>query len=95
MPYRPDPVIDMTPDGRFRAPPAPPRLPLATRIVVGAIVLAVLAGGLALAALALWLALLLIPVAIAAAVVAYLAFRFQVWRAQKSSLSRQRDIFRP
>jgi hypothetical protein len=37
------------------------------------------------AALALWFALLLIPVAVAAVVIAWLAFRYQVWKAGRSS----------
>jgi uncharacterized membrane protein YdbT with pleckstrin-like domain len=71
-------LLDMNPDGSFRDPP---QAPLATRLALGAIVVAVLAGGLALAALAFWLAIILIPLAIGAALVAYLGFRFQLWRA--------------
>lgn len=71
-------LLDMNPDGSFRDPP---RAPLASRIALGAIVIAVLAGGIALAALAFWLAIILIPLAIGAGAVAYLAFRFQLWRA--------------
>ena len=70
----------MTPDGRFRAPP---RVPVSTRIIAGAVLLAVVAAGLAFAALALWVALALIPVAIVAAVVAVATFRFRVWRARR------------
>jgi hypothetical protein len=33
------------------------------------------------AALALWFALILIPVVVAAGLIAWLAFRYQVWRA--------------
>jgi uncharacterized membrane protein len=74
------PVLDMTPDGRFRAPPARSG-PLA-QIGLIAFAVAVIAGGLAIAALALWFALAIIPVAIAAALVAYAIFRFQLWRAR-------------
>jgi uncharacterized paraquat-inducible protein A len=80
----------MRTDGSFRLPPRPPIL---TRIFIWAAVIAVLAGGLALAAFALWIALILVPVALLAAVIAWLAFRFQLWRA-RSSVSGQRDVWR-
>ena len=50
------------------------------RIAGWALVVALVAGGLAGAAVALWLALSLIPVAIVAGLVAYAAFRFHHWR---------------
>ena len=80
----------MRADGSFAMPPRPPLL---TRVFVWAVVIAVIAGGLAAAAFALWLALILVPVALLAAVIAWLAFRFQIWRA-RSSVSRQRDLWR-
>ena len=61
MAFDPRLQLDMTSDGRFRTPP---RLPVSTRIIAVAVVLAVVATGLAFAALALWLAFALIPVAI-------------------------------
>lgn len=82
---RPDsggPTLDMTPDGEFRTPP---QMPWSQRILRGAIVVAVLAAGLAVAALALWFALILIPVAVGAALVAYAAFRWRLWRAGRYS----------
>jgi Flp pilus assembly protein TadB len=83
--------LDMTPDGRFREPPA---TPIATRIARTALAVAVLAGVLSALILALWFALALIPVAIVAALVAWVAYRFQLWRARRS-FSRQPDILRP
>lgn len=74
------PVIDMTPDGQFRAPPP---TPWATRILRYAIVVGVLAAGLAMAAFALWFALMLVPIAIGAALVAYAAFRWRLWKARR------------
>ena len=74
------PVLDMTPDGQFRTPPP---TPWASRILRYAIVVAVVAGGLAIAALALWFALMLIPVVLGAALVAYFALRWRVWQAQR------------
>jgi hypothetical protein len=91
MSDRVPPELDMRADGSFRLPPRPPIL---VRIFIWAAVIAVIAGGLALAAFALWLALILVPVALLAAVIAWLAFRFQLWRA-RSSISGQRDIWRP
>ncbi len=77
MSRRQPPLLDLTPDGEFRQPVRPP---WATRVAAWALVVAVIAGGLAVAAVAFWLALMLIPIAIVAGLVAYLAFRFQLWR---------------
>ena len=67
----------MLPDGSFR----PRRPPVSARIFAWAIVIAVVAAALAIAALALWFALILIPIVLAAALIAWLAFRYQLWRA--------------
>ena len=48
----------MTIDGEFVAPPTPP---VTSRILMWAVVVAVVAGALAFAAFALWLALLILP----------------------------------
>jgi len=89
------PELDMTIEGRFTSPPRPP---IATRILVWAILIAVVAGAISVAAFALWVALIILPVALAAAAIAWVAFRYQVWRA-RSSIRRQggarRDIWRP
>lgn len=84
------PELEMRADGSFRTPPRPPIL---TRIFIWAAVIAVITGGLAAAAFALWIALILLPVALLAAVIAWLAFRFQLWRA-RSSIGGQRDVWR-
>jgi fatty acid desaturase len=80
MSDRVPPELDLLPDGSFR----PRRPPLAARIFRWAVVVALLAVALALAAFALWFALVLIPVAIAAGLIAWLAFRYQLWRAGRS-----------
>jgi hypothetical protein len=80
MPQRRPPELDMTIHGEFVSPP---RAPISSRILAWAIVVAVLAGALSLAAFALWLALLILPVVFGAAVVAWVAFRYRVWRAQR------------
>ncbi len=77
-------IIDMTPEGEFRRPPGlagrGPTPWLFRLAAIGALV-AVIAGALALAAFAFWLAVTLLPVMILAAVIAYVAFRVQLWRA--------------
>lgn len=78
MPERYRLEIDMGPDGSFREVGKPS---LATRIFFWAVVVATVVGSIVVAALALWVALALIPLALGAAVIAYLAFRFQLWRA--------------
>jgi hypothetical protein len=70
--------LDMTLDGRFREPPAPPVSMQIGRI---AVVVATLAAAGAIALLALWFALMLIPIAIGAGLVAYGMLRYQRWRA--------------
>ena len=71
----------MTIEGEFVSPPT---APISSRILLWAIVVAVLAGALCLAAFALWLALLILPVAAGAAIVAWAMYRYRVWRIQKS-----------
>lgn len=83
-------VIDMTPDGRFRSRPG---LPLLERIFLGAVIVALIAGGLAVSALAFWFALLLVPVAIVAALIAWAVFQWRMWQARRS-FSSQRQVFR-
>jgi hypothetical protein len=70
-------TIDMNPDGSFSAPRA---TPLADRILRGAIVVAALTAMAGIGLLALWAALIMIPVALAAAAVAYGAWRWRMWR---------------
>ena len=72
----------MTPDGQFRTPY---RSPFTTQIFAGAVLVAVVAGGLALAAFALWIALLLVPVAIVAIAFAVLVLRFKLWQARRNA----------
>ncbi len=74
------PELNMTLEGEFVSPPT---APIATRIMFWAIVIAVIAGGLTLAALALWIAMLVLPIAVGAAVVGYIMFRYRMWRARQ------------
>lgn len=74
------PVIDMAPDGTFRTKPSGMRAPLSFKLLLGATIVAVLAGAAAVAALALWVAALLLPVVVVAAAVAWVAYKYRVWR---------------
>jgi fatty acid desaturase len=80
MNNRMPPEIDLLPDGSYR----PRKPPVSARIFAWAIVIAAVAAALAVAAFALWLALILIPVVLVAGVIAWLAFRYQVWRTGAS-----------
>jgi hypothetical protein len=81
MVHREPPLLDLTPEGEFRQAPSPFGRPnWAARLVGWAVIVALIAGGLAAAALAFWLALTLIPIAIVAGLIAYVAFRFNLWR---------------
>lgn len=91
MNERRPPELDMTINGEFVAPPV---APVSSRILIWAILVAVIAGALSLAAFALWVALLILPVAFGAAVVAWGIFRYRMWRAQRS-MAGQRGVFRP
>jgi hypothetical protein len=88
------PELDMTIEGEYRSPRKPPFM---TRVLIWAIAIAVLAGAFTLAAFALWLAMIILPVAIGAAVIAWLAWRFQMWRGNGSLRGGvpPRDIYRP
>jgi predicted lysophospholipase L1 biosynthesis ABC-type transport system permease subunit len=82
---RSGPQLDMTPDGQFVGPRPPTAV---EKLLRYAIIVAVIAGLAALAALALWLALVLIPIALAAALVAYAVFRWRVWRMSRAAHGR-------
>jgi hypothetical protein len=85
------PELDMTPEGEFTNPPGSP---LVTGVMRWAIVVAVVAGGLAAAAALLWFAVMLVPVVILAALVAWGAFRYQLWRARHAAAG-HKTIWRP
>ena len=77
---RQPPLIDMAPDGTFRSPSPGQRAPLSFKLLLGATVVAVVAGALTLAALAVWVAALLLPVVIVAGFVAWATLRYRRWR---------------
>jgi hypothetical protein len=78
-------IIDMTPDGDFVSPHPQKRPPGGFAVTLGlsAAIVAAIAVAVAVAALVLWVASIMIPVALIAGVVAYAAFRFQLWRARR------------
>ncbi len=90
------PTIDMLPDGTFRAPPRPPRLPFSTKLALGGILVAILGASLAVAFLAIWVVSLILPVVIIAGGVAYLAMKYRRWqllRGQRDGLPLQPGRF--
>jgi hypothetical protein len=91
MKERRPPELDMTIEGEFVSPPA---APVASRILMWAVVIAIIAGALSLAAFALWLALLILPVAVGAAIIAWAMLRYRIWRAQRA-MGGQRSVWRP
>jgi len=91
MPERRPPELDMTVDGEFVSPPA---APVASRVMIWAVLIAVAAGALSLAAFALWLALLILPIAVGAAIIAWAMMRYRIWRGQRLARG-QRGVWRP
>lgn len=85
-PHRPV-VLDMTPEGEFREPPPPSGLDrLLARFGRIAAVVAVVALLLAIAALAFAALAVLIPVGLAAAALAWVSFRWRMWRRRRQGL---------
>ncbi len=81
-------------DGSF-PPPRGATLPM--KIAGMALAVASLAGALALAALVVWIVMwavmILVPIALLAGLVAWVAYRYQVWKA-RGSFGGPRDVFR-
>jgi len=74
------PTLDMLPDGRFRTAPPVAGVPLSFKLLVGAILVAVVAGSVAIAAFALWVLSVMLPVLVLAGVGAWAAVRFRRWQ---------------
>lgn len=85
------PELDMTIEGNFVAPD---KQPFINRVMVWAIIIAVVAGAVCIAAFALAVALWLLPVALGAGVVAYAMVQYRIWRARKA-FGRQQGVWRP
>lgn len=73
-------TIDMTPAGDVL--PRPVRIGWTARIGLLAALVAMAALAASVAALFLWLASVLLPVALVAGLIAYVAFKLQLWRLQ-------------
>ncbi len=58
-------------------------MPWSVRIGLAAVLVAVVAAAIVGAALVFWLVLILLPVIVVACLVAWGAFRFQLWRARR------------
>lgn len=78
------PTLDMLPDGTFRRPPT---VPFTTKLIVGAVLVAMVAGSIAVAVAALWVLSVILPVVIIAGGVAWLAMKWQ-----RRSFGGQRDL---
>lgn len=84
-------VLDMTPEGEFREPPAPGRLDRFLQRAGGmAVLVAVVTGGLVLAALALAALTILVPVALVAGIVAWFAIRWRLRRLMRQAAQQGR-----
>jgi membrane protein YdbS with pleckstrin-like domain len=77
-------IIDMTLEGEFVSPPPPPKPPVGARIMIWAIVAMVLVVTVLIVALTFWFVVMILPLVLAAALIAYLAFRYQLWRAGRT-----------
>lgn len=77
------PQLDLRPDGGFVRRPS--GIPWSIRIGTVAALVALAAVGMAGAVLAFWLLMMLLPVIVVAGVVAWGAFRFQLWRARRGA----------
>ena len=84
-------VIDMTPEGEFRdPPPAGPMDRFLARSGGWAALAAVVATGLVVAALALTALAVLVPVALGAGLVAWIAFRWRMYRLRRQGVAPRR-----
>ena len=85
---RPPPIIDMTPDGAFRAAPGPAApfatVPMAVKVGVVAAAVGVLGLAFTVAALALWVVSMILPVVVIAGAVAWGALKYRRWQLRRN-----------
>ncbi|HYZ64748.1 MAG TPA: hypothetical protein VE650_20020 [Acetobacteraceae bacterium] len=74
------PTLDMLPDGSFRSPPPPTGVPLSTKLLFGAVLVAMVAGAIAVAAVAVWVLSMVLPVLVVAGVVAWGLIKYRRWQ---------------
>lgn len=88
------PTLDMRLDGSFKTANRP-TTPLSFKLMLGAIMLAVVAGAIAFAALALWVFAMVLPVVIVAAAVAWATMKFRQWQVARARASHGGRPLRP
>ena len=82
------PILEMTIEGEFvdtrqgthQGTPQSLNIPFGTRVLIWASIIAAIVIACAVAVFALWLLAVLIPVALASAVIAYGVLRYRMWR---------------
>lgn len=82
------PTLDMRLDGSYRAPRT--TVPLSFKLMVGAILVAVVGGAIAFAALALWVFAMVLPVVVVAALFAWALMKFRQWQVSRSGRTLRR-----
>ena len=78
------PTLDMLPDGSFRRPP-PAGVPLSFKLLVVAVLVAVVAGAIAVAALAIWVFSMVLPILILAGAAAWATLKFRRWQSLRGA----------
>lgn len=81
------PVLDMRPDGTFRAPPPQGGVLFTTKVALGAGLVAVLGGALLMAALMVWFVSLVLPAVVIAAGVAFVALKLRGWQLRRTPVT--------
>ena len=75
------PTIDMLPDGSFRQPPPHiPAFPMAGKLMVAAVAVAIIGTAVLVAIAAIWLISMILPVVLIAAAIAYGLYRYRRWQ---------------
>jgi hypothetical protein len=83
-------IIDMTLEGDFVAPPPGSLPPVGARLMVWAVVATMVAISVLIVALTLWFLVMILPLILGAGLIAYIAFRYQLWRSGRSFSIRPR-----
>lgn len=77
------PIIDMRPDGSFRAPPRG-GMAFTTKVALGAGLVTVIGGALLVAAMMVWVVSMVLPAVLIAAGIAFVALKLRGWQARRS-----------
>ena len=81
-------IIEMTLDGAFVEPEGGGRPPLGARVMLWAIIAAMLAITALIVAVTFWFVLMILPAVLLLGLAGYLAWRYQIWRARHGVLWR-------